>query len=148
MPKPSRRIPSYRHYKPKNLGVVRIDGKDEYLGKYNSPESWEKYHRLIAEWLSRGCQSACVPPNAHQESNDATISSLLLAYWRFAKGYYSKDGLPTKELSCMREALRPLRELYGQSHARDFGPKALKAVRAHMIEQGLCRGLVNRRLGP
>ena len=130
MPKSSRRIPSYRHYKPKNLGVVRIDGDDEYLGKYNTPESWEKYHRLIAEWLSRGCQSGCVPPTAPQDSNDATISSLLLAYWRFAKGYYSKDGKPTKELACMREALRPLRELYGQSQANDFGPKALKAVRA------------------
>lgn len=45
----SRRIPKYRHFKPKNLGVVRVDGRDIYLGKYDSPESWEKYHRLIAE---------------------------------------------------------------------------------------------------
>jgi hypothetical protein len=42
-------IPKYRHYKPKNLGVVRIGGKDHYLGRYDSPEGWEKYHRLIAE---------------------------------------------------------------------------------------------------
>ena len=42
--------PKYRHYKPKNLGVVRIDGRDHYLGKFNSDESWEKYHRLLAEW--------------------------------------------------------------------------------------------------
>jgi hypothetical protein len=33
MPNQSRRIPKYRHYKPKNLGVVRINGIDEYLGK-------------------------------------------------------------------------------------------------------------------
>jgi len=46
-----KRIPKYRHYKPKNLGVVRIEGRDFYLGEYDSPESWEKYHRLIAEWL-------------------------------------------------------------------------------------------------
>ena len=39
MPRPPSRIPKYRHYKPKNLGVVRIDGRDIYLGKYNSPES-------------------------------------------------------------------------------------------------------------
>ncbi len=54
MPKQPRRVPRYRHYKPKNLGVVRIDGKDQYLGRYDSPESREKYHRLIAEWLSNG----------------------------------------------------------------------------------------------
>jgi len=53
MSKPRRRIPKYRHYKPNDLAVVRIDGRDHYLGKYNSPESREKYHRLIAEWLGR-----------------------------------------------------------------------------------------------
>ena len=147
MPNPSRRIPSYRHYKPKNLAVVRIDGKDEYLGKHNSPESWEKYHRRIAEWLNQGCQSACTPPAAPQVTNETTIDALLLAYWRFAKGYYSKEGVPTKEQLCMREALRPLRQLYGHSQAKDFGPKALKAVRTHMIEQGLARGVVNHRIG-
>jgi uncharacterized OB-fold protein len=35
--------PKYRHYKPKNLAVVRIDGKDHYLGDYDSPESWERW---------------------------------------------------------------------------------------------------------
>ena len=49
----SRRInPKYRHYSPKNLGVVPIDGKDHYLGRYDSPESWGKYQRLMAKWLS------------------------------------------------------------------------------------------------
>jgi len=35
VPPSRRRIPKYRHYKPKNLGVVRLDGKDVYLGKYD-----------------------------------------------------------------------------------------------------------------
>jgi len=72
---------------------------------------------------------------------------LILAYWKFAKGYYSKDGHPTKELACMREALRPLQQLYGQVKAEDFGPKSLKAVRQHMVGERLSRGLVNRRIG-
>jgi hypothetical protein len=46
------RAPKYWHYKPKGLAVVRIDGRDHYLGKYDSPESREKYHRLVAEWLN------------------------------------------------------------------------------------------------
>jgi hypothetical protein len=72
---------------------------------------------------------------------------LILSYWRFAESYYSKDGQPTKELACMREALRPVRKLYGGSRVRDFGPKALKAVRQFMVEQGLSRGLINHRVG-
>src|SRR5947208_491358 len=43
----SRRIPKYRHYKPKNLGMVVINDRAHYLGKYDTPESWERYHRLI-----------------------------------------------------------------------------------------------------
>lgn len=68
--------PKYRHYQPKNLGVVRIDGKDHYLGRYDSPESWEKYHRLVAEWLSRGTldiREAPIPPTA------ISVNELLLA---------------------------------------------------------------------
>ena len=33
MPASTPHLPKYRHYKPKDLAVVRIDGKDHYLGK-------------------------------------------------------------------------------------------------------------------
>jgi integrase len=42
-------VPKYRHHKARDLAVVRIDGKDHYLGKYHSPESVSEYARLIAE---------------------------------------------------------------------------------------------------
>jgi hypothetical protein len=42
--------PMYRRYKPRNLAVVRIAGRDHYLGAYGSPESKEKYARLIKEF--------------------------------------------------------------------------------------------------
>ena len=50
---PRRRIPKYRRFKPKNLGLVVIDGKQHYLGRYGSPESVAEYNRLIQEWLAR-----------------------------------------------------------------------------------------------
>jgi len=145
MSKPRRRIPKYRHYKPKDLAVVRIDGRDHYLGKYNSPESREKYHRLIAEWLGR---SPALPSGFDPDGSVVrlTINEMILAYWRFAKTYYVKDGQPTKELACMREALLPLRELYGNTPAHEFGPRSLKAVRQHMVDAGLSRGVVNHRV--
>jgi hypothetical protein len=55
------RLPKYRHYKPKDLAVVRIDGRDHYLGRFGSEESQEKYRRLVAGWLA-GTPSACPTP--------------------------------------------------------------------------------------
>ena len=48
----TRRIPSYRHFKPKNIGLVVIDGHQHYLGKYGSTESIAKYNRLLQEWMA------------------------------------------------------------------------------------------------
>lgn len=45
-----RRIPSYRLLKARNLAVVTIRGKDYYLGAYDSPQSWQHYHRLLLEY--------------------------------------------------------------------------------------------------
>ena len=140
-----RRIPKYRHYKPKDLAVVRIDGKDHYLGRYESSESWEKYHRLVAEWFSR--PSGAPPAKASPEVDQLTINGLIFLYWEYAKGYYVDDeGEPTQELNDMRLALRPLRKLYGKMLATEFGPKKLKLVRQHMIDvEDLSRGVVNHR---
>jgi hypothetical protein len=50
MPSRSPNVPKCRHYRPKDLAVVRIDGRDLYLGKYGSEESREKYRRLVWQW--------------------------------------------------------------------------------------------------
>lgn len=46
----------------------------------------------------------------------------------------------------MKEAIRPFRRLHGKTKVVDFGPKALKEVRQHMIEAGLSRGVINQRV--
>jgi hypothetical protein len=140
---PERRIPKYRHYKPKNLAVVRIEGKDHYLGRYDSAESWEKYHRLVAESFRNS--PALLPPRP--ENADLTVEHLIYMYWQHAKNYYIFNGEPTAELTEMRLALRPLRKLFGSTPAADFGPKRLKLVRQHMIEvMDLSRGVINQRI--
>ena len=50
MPRRAGKIPSYCRHRASGRAVVRIDGKDHYLGPYGSPESHEEYERLIAEW--------------------------------------------------------------------------------------------------
>jgi hypothetical protein len=121
--------------------VVTLSGRDFYLGKWNSPASRREYDRLIGEWLAGGRQ---VPTENH---DDRTVAELLAAYWGFAKSYYRKNGRPTGELNEYRLTIRAVRHLYGPTPARDFGPRALKVIRQRMVDAGLCRGVVNQRIG-
>ncbi len=149
-PSPTR-LPKYRHFKPKDLAVVRINGKDYYLGKYDSIESHEKYRRVLAGWLAGAPIES--PRAADGPGASLTVNEVILSYIQFADTYYLKDEKPTGESVSIRYALRPLRRLYGMSPACDFGPLALKTVRAEMIrvtlpgeKKGLCRNEVNRRI--
>jgi integrase len=132
-----RRHPAYRLHKARNSAVVTLDGKDHYLGPHNSPESWEKYHRLVAEWLADG--GANLPARAEAVTSSPTISEVILAYWGFVKSYYVKDGKPTSERDTIHQALRFVRRLYGSTAANDFSPKALKVVRQAMIDHPITR---------
>ena len=61
-------------------------------------------------------------------TGDLDVSEVMIAYLRFAKGYYVKNGRTTKEYSCLREAFAFVRPLYGGHLANEFGPLALKTV--------------------
>jgi hypothetical protein len=92
--RPSRQ-PSYRLHKARGCAVVTINGKNHYLGPYDSPESHEKYARLIAEWQANREGLAALP--SPTSNGDLTISPLILCYLDFATGYYVKHG---PERSC------------------------------------------------
>ncbi len=78
----SLRVPQYRHQKSRDLAVVRINGKDFYLGKYNSPESHAQYKRLIGEWLARGQEPELAP------EEPKSVAEIMVAYLKHAHGYY------------------------------------------------------------
>ena len=130
------KTPSYRYHKARNCAVVTIDGKNHYLGTFNSEESLEQYHKLIAEYFERKSRGAPLPIAG---SISLTINELILAYWKHVESYYVKDGKPTSEPATVRHALRFVRKLYGSSLAGDFSPKSLKAVRQVMIEHPIVR---------
>ncbi len=137
------RLPSYRHHKPTGLAVVSIGGRDVYLGKHESPESRAEYDRIIAEWLATGRR----PMVADSASGaDLSVNEMLLAYVRHADTYYVKNGKPTTEPVNIGLALRPLRQLYGHTLAREFGPLRLKTVRQAFMDSGLCRSEINKRV--
>lgn len=138
------RLPKYRHQKSRDLAVVRLNGKDKYLGKYDSPESYEAYNRVVAEWIATGGVPA---PSETAPASRRTINDLLSQYLDYVDGYYVKNGRPTSEAGLIRLAIQPLRELYGRTDPATFGPRALKALQQRYIDSGLCRREVNRRTG-
>jgi integrase len=134
-------VPKRRKHKGSGQSVVTLNGRDIYLGPHNSKEAKAEYDRVIAEWLARGRQS----PDA---KHDLTVVELIVAYLPHVETHYRRsDGTPTNEVRDYKLSLRPLRELYGRTPAKDFGPLALKAVRQRMVADGLCRGVVNQRIG-
>jgi hypothetical protein len=74
------------------------------------------------------------------------ISELLVAYLEFAHEYYVKDGRPTSEYRNVKDAIRPLQDLYESARVGDFGPAALRTVREQMIAANLSRKVVNAKI--
>lgn len=109
-------------------------------GPFNSPESLQAKARLELE--------ICTSPTRGTAADGAvSVAEVLALFWDHAQKYYvDADGNHTKEVAVIRYAIRPARELYAATAAVDFGPVALKAVRQHMIQAGLCRALINRRV--
>lgn len=145
MPRRRNPVPSYRLHKQSGQAVVTLpksDGgrRDVLLGRYGSPESKAEYARLIAELK--------VAPEAGANANPAgaTVNEVMLAFMRHAAQHYrGPDGRPTNEVVEYRLVVRAVRELYGHTLAKEFGPLALKAVRQKHVDAGLCRSQVNRR---
>lgn len=131
-------IPKLRHHKATDQGYIVLNRKVIYLGKYGLPETTEKYHQAMAEWLACGQQLPADP-------NQLSIKELIARYWVHAQKYYRKaNGIPTTELDNMRQVLRPLRELYASLPAAEFGPRCLKTLRQNMIDKGWCRNHINK----
>jgi integrase len=141
--------PAYRLHKQSGQAIVTFpDGlggrRDFTLGEYNSLESRAEYARLLAEWEANG---RCLPQLSSPATSDTSINELILDYWRWAEQHYrDEEGNPGRELENVRAALRPLRQLYGHTPARQFGPLALRALQEEMARSGLCRTTINARI--
>jgi integrase len=151
----SDRVPKYGKHKQSGQARVVLNGRHFLLGPHGSAASRAEYDRLIAEWIAHGRRLLAA-------GADVTVSTVIARFWDHAQSYYRKpDGSPTSEVDSFRQALRPLRRLYGHTPAADFTPVCLKALREAMTKpwtvtdpktgqpkalKGFCRTLTNRHL--
>jgi len=142
MPRLTCSVSSYRLHKPPGRAVVTLNGKDHYLGPWNSPESRGNYDRLISEWVA-----ARNAPVHSTPADKFTIAQLLLANFKEAQVIYVKNGKETSHLHNIRDAISPLNEMYGTELIVQFGPLKLKTVRETWIQKRLCRSTINKHVG-
>jgi hypothetical protein len=134
MARPRNEVPSYRLHKQSGQAIVTVTlngvRKDILLGRRGTPESKEEYERVLARLRTpSGAQSFAIG-NGPGAPADLTVNELLLAYWRWAEGYYKPaDGKARPGGTNPKYALRKVRDLFGPSPASEFGPKARKGVR-------------------
>src|SRR5688572_13948982 len=103
--------PKYRLHRPTNQAVVTLNGRDIYLGVYDTPRSHERYRRVIAEWKASG--RLLVPGD-----DELTVTELAAGFWQHAESFYrSADGTDDSELKKYRLVLKPLVALYGTEPA-------------------------------
>ena len=130
-----KKLPSYLLHKPSGRARVRIEGRDIYLGPYGSEESHILYGQLIGRYASGLPVVAAMTKASGINADDPgpSVAEICLAFWQHAKKHYTKSGQHTSELNCFECCIRVVREMYGLTPAKDFGPLALKAVRAAMV---------------
>ena len=138
-----RPAPSYRRHRPTGQAVVTLNGRDFYLGKYNTPESHEAYARKIAEWNANG--QRLLPKST--EGQPVLVLEVLNAFLHHAQQHYvDPDGNPTSELTIYKHLMKFVNGLYGSTAAERFGPLALKALRQKMIDQKWKRKSINKQV--
>ena len=129
--------PKYRHQKSRNLAVVRIHGKDYYLGEYGSAASRQLYTQLIAEkWANAPANIVVQSAGPNQWP---LIDELIARYMtkHVNHHYLDRDGKPSERYKHIRKALRLLHDVFGAIRVNEFGSKRFKVLREEMIRQGV-----------
>jgi len=160
MSRPKVQAPA-RQYHISGKSVVRIDGRDIYLGKHDSPESIARYAVLISIYHANGMtlpggfeagsldgpasallgRDLAIAAITNHESKPILVRHVTAMYVEHVKEKYANSPQ-----ECYRYAklCGDLDLTYGNILAADFGPVRLKEFRNYLVSTGLARSYVNR----
>ena len=129
-------FPKYGLHKSTGQARVKILGKTYYLGKYGTPESREKYARLIAAHA----QGEAVAPEPKGCRPAITTRTVLFAYLEHAGNYYRKGGKVTDQL-CVISRLPPRAGPPRRHGGVVVRPEGLEGVSGRHDQPGLVQEL-------
>lgn len=138
MARPKKIFPDYPG-KPHSSGqaVIWLDGKATYLGKFNSPESRQRYEDLRAErhLAGKGVKSA--------RSGRVTVAEVAARFMLHADQHYQQDGKPTKQHERLTRTCAVLSRCWGPRKAADIDAPAFDALLTELCQEqpcGRCNG--------
>lgn len=136
MARPKADIPAYLRHSG-GLAKVRINSKAHYLGKYGSPESFAKYHAILAAHAAGTLGQEPIRQGGEPNIADLTSS-------------YRYRELPRYESNRQHHKLRQqLIELlifqYADLPCNEFGPLKLSSLRDKFVSSGNCRRHANEK---
>ncbi len=151
--------PQMRFHAPSGQARVRIDGKAIYLGRWDSQEAQEKYHRLLVEWHAKRRTTEIVirpaaspattvvapaAPPVEPPPAGLTLAELCILWMAASeKKHTRKDGTTTSSVHGCRAVVRAL-EPDGAMPAVSFKARALVALQDRLVADGRPRVSVNR----
>ncbi len=137
MPTLKYRLPKLCQHK--GQGYVKLNGRVIYLGPWGHPETAQRYHEVIGEWLAHGRDV----PAAQPQLGPVSVVELVRDYWRWAKRRYAGSK---GEVASIKSALSVLVRAHGRTPAAEYGPRKLRDVRALMVHAGWSRQHINRQI--
>ena len=134
--------PAYQ-YHMSGQAKVRLDGKDFYLGKHGTPESYARYYSLLAEYNANGKKAPGDSKSdqpTHQADTVILVSHITADFVaRVVPKYDHNDGLQKR----YKSLCDLLDDLHGSEPADEFGPRKLESVRDSFVAKGNCRKYAN-----
>ncbi len=147
MPRPKAMLPKYEFH-VSGQARVRFCGKDYYLGKFGTPESYAKYHALVGEYLQNGKQPPAVPNSSggdkeHLGEQPIRIRDVTADFrYRVLPRYDSDQG----QYNRFSNLCDLLDKRHGSESPDAFGPRKLEEIRDLFIRDGNCRSYVNQKV--
>ncbi|MDB4533127.1 tyrosine-type recombinase/integrase [bacterium] len=139
MPAKKKLNPSYRSH---HSGQARVtfDGRDYYLGEYDSPESWARYYARLNEYHQNGLTMPEETPERPSALAPIQVKDITADYRaRELTRYEHNSGSHSRQ----NTVLSLLEKLYGTLPASEFGPLRLYSVREKLAETGNTRRYIN-----
>ena len=133
-------MPDYR-YHISGQAIVTLAGKDFYLGRYDSPESRAKYFSLLAEYNDSGFKA---PSSVtHLADVPVTVKCITAEFREYVPVKYASNKV---ERGRFENLCTLLEDEYGDTPAKDFGPRKLAALRDLFVASGNSRKYVNKQV--
>lgn len=133
------KLPKYRTGHSSGIAFAEWKGKRYYLGRENTPESFQRYRKFIQEIELSGV----VPPPS---SKGLRLIDLVEKYDIHLAEKYPGSASFSEDHREHRRALLPLMELCGSEFTANIGPRQVKTALAKMETSGLSRPVCNTRL--